>query len=211
MGHTADQLGRRPLAGLQQFVRKPSVDAEVCELCAAPLASVHDHLLEVEKRAVTCACNACAILFAGDARQRYRRIPRDVRRLPDFSLDDHEWKSLLIPINLAFFPYSTPLGRVVANYPSPGGIMESSLEIEYWSVVVQRNPVLKSFAPDVEALLVNRIGETAQYYRAPIDQCFRLVGTLRKHWRGLSGGSEVWKAIDAFFRKLNEISGGPHA
>lgn len=211
MGHTADQSGRRPLAGLQQFVRKPRVEAEVCELCAAPLGRVHDHLLELEKRSVTCACNACAILFGGSAKQRYRRIPRDVRRLRDFSLDEQEWDSLLIPINLAFFTYSTPMGRVVANYPSPGGIMESSLDIEYWSVMVERNPVLKSFAPDVEALLVNRIGETAEYFRAPIDQCFRLVGTLRKHWRGLSGGSEVWKAIDAFFQELNEISGGPRA
>jgi Family of unknown function (DUF5947) len=210
MGNTPEQLGRRPLATLLQFARKPRVEMEVCELCAAPLASIHDHLLEVEKRNVVCACNPCAILFGGSTRQRYERIPRDVRRLHDFSMDDHEWESLLIPINLAFFTYSSPRGRVVANYPSPGGVMESSLDIEYWSVIVERNPVLKRFAPDVEALLVNRIG-APQYYRAPIDHCFRLVGTLRLHWRGLSGGSEVWKQIDAFFRDLNELSGGNRA
>jgi nucleotidyltransferase/DNA polymerase involved in DNA repair len=210
MGSTPEQLGRRPLATLRQFVRKPRIEAEVCELCGAPVASMHDHLLEMEKRNVVCACNACAILFGGSARQRYQRIPRDVRRLHDFSMDDHEWESLLIPINLAFFTYSSPRGRVVANYPSPGGVMESSLDIEYWSVIVERNPVLKRFAPDVEALLVNRIG-APQYYRAPVDHCFRLVGTLRRHWRGLSGGSEVWKQIDAFFRDLNELSGGNRA
>jgi len=210
MGSKPDQLGRRPLAALQQFVRKPRIETEVCELCAAPLASVHDHLLEVEKRNVVCACNPCAILFGGSARQRYRRIPRDVRRLNDFSMDDHEWESLLIPINLAFFTHNTPRGRVVANYPSPGGIMASSLDIEYWSVIAEHNPVLKSFSPDVEALLVNRIA-APQYYRAPVDQCFRLVGTLRRHWRGLSGGSEVWKQIDVFFQELNELSGGRRA
>jgi nucleotidyltransferase/DNA polymerase involved in DNA repair len=210
MGSTPEQLGRRPLATLRRFVRKPRVETEVCELCGAPLASLHDHLLEMEKRNVVCACNPCAILFGGSTRQRYQRIPRDVRRLHDFSMDDHEWESLLIPINLAFFTYSSPRGRVVANYPSPGGVMESSLDIEYWSVIVERNPVLKRFAPDVEALLVNRIG-APQYYRAPIDHCFRLVGTLRRHWRGLSGGSEVWKQIDACFRDLNELSGGKRA
>jgi Family of unknown function (DUF5947) len=211
MGSTTGQLGRGPLASLQRFVRKPRVDTEVCELCAAPLGTLHDHLLELDQRKVTCACNPCAILFGNSVKQRYRRIPRDVRRLHDFAIDDHEWESLMIPINLAFFSYNSSLGRVVANYPSPGGIMESSLDLEYWNVIVERNPVLKSFAPDVEALLVNRISEKAQYFRAPIDQCFRLVGTLRRHWRGLSGGSEVWKEIDAFFHELNELSGGQRA
>src|SRR5262249_25280608 len=119
------QIERGPLATLQRFARKPRVATEVCELCAAPLAPTHDHLFEVEKRQVACACPACAILFDGGVGQRYRHIPRDVRRLEGFAMDDHEWESLLIPINLAFFAYSTPAGRVVANYPSPGGVMES--------------------------------------------------------------------------------------
>jgi hypothetical protein len=211
MDNAAGRIGQGPFATLRRFAREPQSEAEVCEMCATPLAPVHDHLLEVEKRKVACACSACAILFEGGAKQRFRRIPRDVRRLHDFLMDDHEWESLLIPINLAFFAYSSPLARVVANYPSPGGVMESSLDIEYWSVVVERNPVVKSFTPDVETLLVNRIGESAQYFRAPIDQCFRLAGTLRKHWRGLSGGSEVWQKIDSFFRELNQLSGAPRA
>ena len=36
---------------------------------------------------------------------------------------------------------------------------------------------------------------TAQYYIVPIDECYRLVGLIRMHWRGLSGGTEVWKEI----------------
>ena len=51
----------------------------------------------------------------------------------------------------------------------------------------------------------------ARYYRAPIDQCFRLVAILRKHWRGLSGGTEVWSEIDKFFRELDELAGGASA
>ena len=49
--------------------------------------------------------------------------------------------------------------------------MESSLDLEYWNAIADRNPELKKFEPDVEALLVNRISGRPQYYRAPIDQC----------------------------------------
>jgi hypothetical protein len=211
MASISENVGRTPLATLRRFVRKPSEGAEVCELCSLPLPQVHQHLLELEKRQVTCACEACAILFGGNVRQRYRRIPRDVSRLSDFSMDDHEWDSLLIPINLAFFVHSSPAKRMVAQYPSPGGAMESSLDLEYWNVIAERNPVLQKLEPDVEALLVNRIATPPQYYRAPVDQCFRLVGIIRKHWRGLSGGAEVWSEIDKFFRELDELSGGMSA
>ena len=208
MATLTNRPAQNPLATLQRYVRKPRERVEVCELCAKPLASLHQHLLELEQRRVACACDACAILFAGNSRQRFTRIPRDVVRLNDFAMDGHEWDSLLIPINLAYFVQSSAAGRVVAQYPSPGGAMESSLDLEYWNAIVERNPVLKKFEPDVEALLVNRIGEAPRYYRAPIDHCFRLVGIIRTHWRGLSGGTEVWKEIDDFFRQLDRLSGG---
>jgi hypothetical protein len=210
MDAMAENAVRGSLSTLRQFVRKPRERVEVCELCATPLASVHQHLLEVEKRRVTCACDPCAILFGGNARQRFRRIPRDVYRLRDFFMDDHEWDSLLIPINLAFFVHSTVAGRVVAQYPSPGGAMESSLDLDYWNAIVERNaernPFLRKLEPDVEALLVNRLSDSPQYYRAPIDQCYRLVGIIRTHWRGLSGGHEVWQEIDRFFLELDQAS-----
>jgi hypothetical protein len=207
MGSVADNAGRGSLETLRRFVRKAREQMEACELCSAPLAPVHQHLLELEKRRVTCACEACAILFGGNARQRYRRIPRDVVRLRGFVMEDTEWDSLLIPINLAFFVHSSVAGRVVAQYPSPGGAMESALDLEYWDAIVERNPILKKFGADVEALLVNRLSSPPQYYRAPIDQCFRLVGIIRSRWRGLSGGQEVWKEIDNFFGELAPTSG----
>ena len=211
MERLGDNLGRGPLATLQRFVRKPRDRIARCELCSVSLPPGHQHLLELEKRRVACACDACAILFGGNTRQRYRRIPRDIRRLHDFVLDDQEWDSLLIPINLAFFLYSSGVERVVAHYPSPAGAMESSLELEYWEAIVERNPVLRKLESDVEALLVNRISSPPQYYRAPIDQCFRLVGIIRAHWRGLSGGSDLWAEMDRFFLQLNQACGGEHA
>jgi Family of unknown function (DUF5947) len=195
------------LATLRQFVRKPKVEAaEKCELCANRILEPHDHVLELSNRRVLCACEPCSILFGNEAAARYRRIPRDVRRLRDFYIDDQEWGSLLVPINLAFFFYSSADARVVAQYPSPAGAMHSQLDLEYWQAIENRLPSGKKLQPDVEALLVNRVATPAQYYFAPIDHCYRLVGVLRTNWRGLSGGTEVWKEIDRFFNQLRLMS-----
>lgn len=207
MASTGNNVRSSALSNLQRFARKRREPAERCELCAAPLDEHHQHLLELDQRRVTCSCDACAILFSGNTRQRYHRVPRDVYRLQNFVMDDHLWDSLLIPINLAYFVHNSVEGRVVAQYPSPGGAMESSLDLEYWSAILERNPVLNKFEPDVEALLVNRITSEPRYYRAPIDQCFRLVGVIRTNWHGLSGGSHVWQEIDRFFRELDRLSG----
>lgn len=208
--HSA-HLRRAPFATLQQFIRTPRAASHVCELCGASLSPEHYHLLEVEKRHVRCSCNPCAILFSGSSSQTYCRIPREVTRLEAFVMDDHEWESLLIPIKLAFIVHSSVLRKVIAQYPNPAGAMESSLDPGLWETIVERNPQLKSFTPDVEALLVNRIFDPPQYYRAPIDQCFKLVGLIRKHWRGLSGGTHVWEQINLFFRELDRLSRGPYA
>jgi hypothetical protein len=199
----------RPNSGfatLRRFVRERA-PAERCELCSAALAERHAHLIDTMTRKVTCSCEPCAILFTSDAATKYRRIPRRMRSLPHFRLADGQWDALMIPINLAFFFHSTPAGRVVALYPSPAGPTESLLELEAWDEIVSENPVLAGMEPDVEALLVNRIGiardvALAEYYIAPIDECFKLVGLIRSHWRGLSGGAEVWEEIGRFFGEL---------
>lgn len=207
MSTPSGSFARTPLATLRHFVRKPREQAQVCELCAQPIGQTHCHLLELEKRRLVCACEPCSILFGGDTRQLYRRIPRDVYRLDDFRLDDHEWESLLIPINLAFFVYSSAAKKMLAQYPSPGGVMESSVDLEYWDAIAERNPVLRRLEPDVEALLLNRINDARQYFRVPIDRCFELVGIIRTTWHGLSGGEPVWKRIFSFFQELTEQAG----
>jgi hypothetical protein len=37
----------------------------------------------------------------------------------------------------------------------------------------------------------------------PIDDCFQLVGLIRTHWKGLTGGKEVWQELSAFFARLD--------
>ena len=67
--------------------------------------------------------------------------------------------------------------------------------------------MLRELEPDVEALLVNRVRGADEFYVAPIDECFKLVGLIRAHWRGLSGGAEVWREIENFFAELKRKSG----
>lgn len=204
---------RSSLAALRQFVRErssaaPATKLEHCELCAAVVGAEHLHLLEVANSRIICACEPCSILFSNHAAPRYRRIPARGRYLAEFGLDDLQWESLLIPIDMAFFFYSSVAGRVVAYYPSPAGAVESLLDLESWNEIVEQNPALRQLEPDVEALLANRTATPPEYFIAPIDQCFRLVGLMRTHWRGLSGGSEVQRQIRQFFDELKQRSTG---
>ena len=196
-----------PVATLRRFAATRRVGTRVreyCELCCAPLAPGHRHLLEMATHKITCACDPCALRFEMVLDGRYKLIPRDARALPGFHLDDAEWDELALPIDLAFLVHSTPAMRVLALYPSPAGATESLLPLSAWDALVAQNPVLAQMQPDVEALLINRTGEHRLYYIAPIDACFELVGLMRCHWRGLSGGEEVWHEIDAFFTRLEQ-------
>ena len=102
-------------------------------------------------------------------RAKYRRIPRRISRLLDFQLSDAQWNDLLIPINMAFFFHSTPSERVVAMYPSPAGAVESLLQLDSWTEMLAANPLLAKMEPDVEALLVNRIGRAGRPHGYPND------------------------------------------
>lgn len=186
---------------LRQFARRRTT-AERCELCSAELAPMHSHLLEPAKRQILCACEACSLLFCGQRGANYLRIPRRIRLLSTFQMTDMEWEALMIPINLAFFYFDSASARMVAMYPSPAGATESLLTLEAWDEIRAQNRALQTMEPDVEALLVNRVSADAEYLIVPIDECFRLVGIIRTHWKGLSGGTEVWKHIQQFFTNL---------
>lgn len=194
------------LTSLRRLVR-PRDAGERCDLCSARLAAEHAHLLEVASRRLCCACEPCAILFSNPAAPKYRRVPRRVQLLTDFRLSDVQWEGLALPINLAFLVYSSQAERVVALYPSPAGATEALPPAEAWQSLVEENPVLRVLEPDVEALLVNRLGAEPAYYRVGIDECYKLIGLIRTHWRGLSGGTAVWEEIGRFFAALKERSG----
>jgi len=183
---------------LQSFVRRPA-PKERCEICSAEVAANHPHLIEPKSRRLMCACQACSVLFSSEG-AKFKRIPARVRILRDLRITDAQWDGLMIPINLAFFFKNSENGRVMAFYPSPAGPTESLLPLDAWDEIARENPELNEMAPDVEALLVNRTAE--EYYLAPIDRCYELVGLIRTNWRGLSGGPDVWTEIARFFAAL---------
>jgi len=189
------------VAALRRFAQPPTTP-ERCELCDQPIAADHSHLLEPATRRLLCACPACMLLFADRTDGRYRAVPRGVRRLDGLAISDAEWAALRLPIDLAFFYASSAENRVVAMYPGPAGATESLLDLQAWQRLATANPVLAELAADVEALLVNHVDGAREYYRVPIDRCYVLVGLIRRHWHGLSGGTEAWQAIGDFFARL---------
>ncbi len=175
---------------------------ERCDFCSKVIAARHAHLIERATRQFFCACPQCALLLsAGD---RYAAIEARAHVLRDFELSDAEWQGFRIPIDLAFVFRSTPAQGPVAIYPGPAGATESQFSAESWSRLVDAHPALADLHPDVEALLVNRMNGAREYYLVSIDHCYALVGLIRRHWRGLSGGAEVWKAVRVYFDKLRD-------
>lgn len=202
-----EQSGRtEALAALQRFTR-PRAAAERCELCGAELAEEHPHLLQRETRQIACACQACALLFCDQKSGRYLRVPRRVRLLEDFVIEDLEWEQMALPINLAFFVRNRE-GQTTALYPSPAGAVESLISSVEWEYRIAAHPVARTMEPETEALLVNRLAAQHLSFLVPIDECYRLVGLIRRSWHGLSGGPEVWMVVARFFGELQQRAAG---
>ncbi len=80
------------VANVLRFVRPRDVAAEdYCDLCSAPLAANHPHLVEPAKHRLLCVCRGCATLLGNRGDNRYRAVPEYARRLEDFRMTDAEW------------------------------------------------------------------------------------------------------------------------
>jgi Family of unknown function (DUF5947) len=178
---------------------------EQCELCGEPLQATHNHLLDLRTRQLMCACRACSLLFDRDAAGggHYRLVGDRRLRLEGFELDDAIWEELRIPVEMACFYKNSESGRVAAFYPSPMGATESRLELSAWREIEQSNQIVSRMRPDVEALIVNRTRGARDAWIVPIEDPYRLVAIIRTHWRGFTGGKEVWLQIDQFFEQLD--------
>ena len=111
-----------------------------------------------------------------------------------YGADDVEvpWEALRLPVDIAFF-FRTG-GEWKAYYPSPMGPTESPAAGRRSTVALD---------DDVQALLVNRVRGAQRQWIVPIDVCYALVGLIRMHWRGFTGGADVWRELDKFWDGLD--------
>jgi len=195
------RLARRTASAAQA---QAEATQERCDLCDQPIPSQHRHLLDLSARELKCVCQPCRILFDSGAAGggHYRLVPDRRLRIEDFELDDPGWSALRIPVDMAFLFHSTAEDRAVAFYPGAMGATESLLKLRSWEAIEAANPVLRGMEPDVEALLINRARGAREHWLVPIEDCYALAGLIRTHWKGLTGGKEVWEEIGRFFEEL---------
>jgi len=178
---------------------------ERCEMCGAPVADEHQHVVNVGSRSLLCTCRACYLLFThDDATLAYRAVPD--RYLSFSELPTPVWDELELPVGTAFLFINSALDRVVAFYPGPAGATESELSLQAWERVVAAAPGLATLKPDVEALLVHAEDQKVDAFLVPIDVCYELVGHLRKLWRGFDGGQDVRRRLAEFFAQVRTRS-----
>jgi hypothetical protein len=177
---------------------------EKCELCAAMIPPQHGHVADLDHATLLCACRACYLLFTHSqaGRGRYRAVPD--RYLEDSArpMSAAEWEELEIPIGLAFFLHSSARDEVTGFYPSPAGATECQLDLAAWDRLAAAHPLLSAIAPDVEAALICRTGDSVEHFLVPIDACYELAGRMRLHWRGFDGGTEARASIDNFLAQV---------
>ncbi len=191
------QLGGQRLGSQRQ---EDPPGTERCEMCQTILDGWHGHLVDMDKRSIACACRACYLLFTheGAAGGRYKAVPERICHDPARPLAGTDWNELQIPVAMAFFFFNSALGRVVAGYPSPGGVTECELDLEAWDRLAATYPLLGELTPDTEAIFVHK----DEVFLIPIDMCYSLVGELRMYWQGFDGGAEAREALAAFLAGL---------
>ncbi|MCX4471484.1 hypothetical protein C5N14_27585 [Micromonospora sp. MW-13] len=195
---------------LQRAIRRArqrAASVERCGMCAGPVGPEHRHVWDDQDGELMCACTPCSLLFERESAGggRYQLVPTRGRRLSGLSADE-----LGVPVGLVFFVKQRD-GRVLGHYPSPLGTTESEIDAGAWQAVEARSPELAGLLPQVEAFLVwtGNLRGAGQQWVVPVDDCFRLVALIRRHWTGMSGGSAVWREIPRFFDDLGRRHGRP--
>jgi uncharacterized protein DUF5947 len=189
----------RAIAGLRRL-RDLDLPTEHCESCAVGLGAMHKHMVDCSSQMLFCICDICAMMLGSRAETRFRAVPRGVHLAPGFRLSDSTWATMGIPVAFAFI-YVTEEKEAIAVYPSPAGAISSAVEREPWNQLVSQNPVLASLLPYVEALVINRVNSAREYLIAPIDECYALVGIVRREWRGFGG----FEALDQVTKRMREM------
>lgn len=198
------------LTSLERFTERArrAAEGERCDLCGLAIAERHRHIVDRTDRRLLCACDACGFAFVGAVAGRFRTVPDRVRVAASDAIGTSELQALGVPVGLAFFFRSSTLGRWTGVFPSPAGPTEAELPDGAWEELAEKSALVRQIEDDVEALLVRceRNGRST-VLAVPIDVCYELTAVLRKGWRGIDGGDEARRALDAFFAELLERAG----
>ena len=197
---------------LRAYAKRPGPIAarlgskERCEICSTPLlGNEHPHVLEFATRALLCSCDPCARLFV-DARassHRFRTVPDRVVADTIANVDEARWRTVGIPVGLAFLVRNSTSPGARCIYPSPAGPVESEIDPEAWDRLVEVVGMASEAEPDVEALLFRRRRDgRLDCVVAPVDACFAIVGAVRANWRGFDGGDDARRVIEHHLEKL---------
>lgn len=198
----------RAFAGLRRL-KRVNLPEERCDSCATGLSAIHQHMVDCSNHRLLCICSICSMMLGSESATRFRSVPSAGRSAAELQISDAQWDALRIPVALAFIYTTGQAGQAYVVYPSPGGPIASELDSMEWPRLVDSNPILQSLRPYVEALLINRVNNVREYLVAPIDECYRLVGIVRREWRGFGGGMELQEEMAAQLQELRRRAGGP--
>src|SRR5437764_483972 len=128
------------ISRLRSIGNRPKKQEERCNFCGISLPSAHRHMINPVTRQFMCACETCMITRAihGD----FKIIPQRYLWLKSFDLPEPVWNEFLIPVNMAFFIYTSAHQGIVAFYPAAAGATESRLKMEAWKKLQELNPVV---------------------------------------------------------------------
>ena len=144
---------------------------------------------KLQSRRLVCAARPARCSSAASKSGLSPRAAATSSSCPTSASPTPQWESLLIPISLAFFFHSTPAERVRGRISQSGRGHRIALGIwkpgRRWST---RTPCWPRCNPTSRPCWSIAWAAQRSYYRVPIDECYKLVGLIRVHWRGLSGG-----------------------
>jgi hypothetical protein len=192
--------------GQASALRSPSVADACCGLCGTGMAANHRHLFDSKRAKVVCSCRICSLLCREGiaSNNRYRIVPQKRSRIAGFKFEALLWRSLETPVRVAYFVYSSSMGKMVACYPCPVGSVESPLKMDVWRDIEQANPILISLFPDVQALLVNGTEAASEGWIVGIDVCHRLTTTLQSSWGQRDAKNGMQQSLKQFFETLGD-------
>ncbi len=210
-------VGMRGQAAATTEVVSQQPEPERCEMCDTEVDARHGHVVDREKQRLMCTCRACYLLFTRErgtaasgtgtpSGARYRAVPDRYVYDPEHPLTRSDWERLQVPVGAAFFIRGVGDRPVAGFYPSPAGATECLLDLEAWSELGERLPLLNAAEEEVEAVLIRRTDSGIDCYLVPVDACYELVGAMRLHWRGFDGGAEARARIDEFFDRVRTRS-----